>query len=136
MRPLAATISRMIGLTTLVLLATSVPPSTRPATALPNRAAAKGNAQAPEKPHEKPAEQAPVIIISADLGTIWHAAGAARWVPPGGCGMGTGHGMILPGVTDLDRPEAIRQSWPGRAVRPVAAPIELVPCDRAQAPPV
>lgn len=128
--------TRMIGLTTLVLLATSVPPSTRPAAALPNRAATRGNTQASRKPHEKPAEQAPVIIISADLGTIWHAAGAARWAGPGGCGMNTGQGAMPPAVAGLEGPGVIRQVRPGQAVRPVAAPIESVPCDRAQAPPV
>jgi hypothetical protein len=146
---LGTSVSRVIGVASLTLLATSVPPSARPAAPVSRPEPADTNSKADRAPlqesDKRDRSSDPALVVSVDLGNIWDKAAEVRGGEP------CGHCR-----SDLRRPErrggSVSAAWLGaEMVRPgaverdavvvvvpagvIRSPRAFLTADRAQGPP-
>ncbi|MGB9623860.1 MAG: hypothetical protein ACPMAQ_03270 [Phycisphaerae bacterium] len=145
---LAAPVLRLLGFASLTLLATSLPPSARPAMPLsaPERTDTRtaGETPLPDAAKGKGAGD-PALIVSVDLGNIWHRIAEVRAGNPTGGEAGEGgltdghHGSTsaacLPREQDGTGPVQHRISAAFVSLRAMRSARAFFTADRAQAPP-
>jgi hypothetical protein len=145
---LATSLTRVIGFASLTLLATSVPPSARPAMPLakPQPVDSKTVSETPLQDADKRDRSSdPALVVSADLGNIWDKAVEVRAGAPskgraGGRGCVDGHHGSFPSARlPLERDCVGPVRWPiplGSApVRTIMSSRAFFTVDRALAPP-
>lgn len=145
---LAAPVLRLLGFASLTLLATSLPPSARPAMPLtaPERTDTRtaGEMPLPDAARNKKTAD-PALIVSVDLGNIWHRIAEVRAGEPTGRDAGEGgrtdghHGSTSAACPSLERdgtgPVQHRISAAFVPVRVMRSARAFFTADRALAPP-
>lgn len=147
---LATSLARVIGLASLTLLATSVPPSARPAAAPvkydPASSSSKsGSTTPPQESDKRDRSSDPALVVSVDLGNIWDKAAEVRtndaaarspreWKSPDESKGSAPDLCLVPALESVKptRRDVISAAVPAIAIHTVRM---FLTTDRAQAPP-